>query len=251
MMSITESFEVLKASVVRNGPAILTAVGAAGVVSSAVLASRATVLAVRRYDELVKENPDAEFTPMEKVRILAPFYISTAAVVAVSCTAIVLANRIEHKRATSVAAALTISERAFTEYQNKVVEKIGVRKEEAVRDEVQQDRVSRKPSSDVVVLEGKQLCYDSYSGRYFESTMEEIKHAINRLNHQIVNQNYASLSDFYNYLGISPTNMSDDLGWNSDILLDVYFTTTLSPDGRPAIALDYRVAPKINYFRVH
>ncbi len=98
---------------------------------------------------------------------------------------------------------------------------------------------------------GEVLCYDLYTGRYFQSSMETLKKAQNDLNYTVLNHQYASLTDFYSLIGLSSTKSSDDVGWNADKLLELRFSATISDDGRPCITLDFVVAPIRNFFSVH
>ena len=148
-----------------------------------------------------------------------------------------------------------MSERAYSEYRDKVVETFGKKKEQKVRDEVAQDRVNRNPlsSSQVIVTgNGKTLFLDSWSGRYFESDVETIKKAQNDTNYQVMHHNYASLGDFWDRIGLAKTKESDEVGWSSNQLLEVDITSVaLSEDGRPCIVLDFVVTPVRDYFRAH
>lgn len=240
---------------VDNSPMILTIVGVAGVTTSAILAGKgafkASDILNAHETNLRREGSYEPLTLKEQTKLTWKCYIPAASTVAVTTAAIVASNHIGTRRAAAVAAAYSLSEKAFAEYREKVVEKMGENKERQVRDDIQQDRVNANPpSNEVVIMVGKQLCYDSYSGRYFQSDMESVKKAMNDLNHKIINDNYASLSDFYDLLGLERTSVSDEIGWNLDKLLDIHFTTTLAEDGRPAIALDYRVDPIRDYFRL-
>lgn len=264
MTSLVELARKAEKFTFDNSPLILTAVGAAGVVTTAVLAAqggmkaqqiiadRESVLRAKR-EASVFEAP--KLTLKEKLVLTWPCYVPACATGVTTITAIVGANQIGNRRAAAMAAAMSVSEKAFEEYKEKVKEKWGAQKEQQVRDDVQQDRVNRDyekaGGNEVIIMVGKQLCYDSLSGRFFESTVEDIKQAVNRLNHRVVNDNYASLTDFYDFVGLDRTAESDEIGWNVDELLDVHLTTCLSPDGRPAIAMEYKVVPVRGYFRLH
>ena len=80
--------------------------------------------------------------------------------------------------------------------------------------------------------------------------MEELKKAQNDLNHRILRDNYASLSDFYDMLGLEHTQDADDIGWNVDKLLEIEFSTCISPDQKPAISIRYRVEPIRGFHRL-
>lgn len=244
-----------------NSPAILTAIGVTGTITTAYLAGKASFKAgeiiANEQDRLDKE------TTLEQARMLEPKemlvlvwkeYIPAIGTGVVTITCIILANRIGMRRAAAVAAAYSISERAFAEYKEKVVEHIGKNKEQKVRDEIAQDRVTNNPpgrSEIIITGTGEVLFLDLYSDRYFQSTMETVKKAMNDVNYAILNHNYASLSDFYNKVGLSPTGFSDDVGWNTDKILDLQFSTAMTNDDRPCITIDFRVAPIRNFFRGH
>jgi len=173
----------------------------------------------------------------------------------VTVTCIIFSNRIGSRRAAAVAAAYSLTERAFEEYRDKVIEKLGDRKEQAIRDEIVQDRMDRHPpvqSQVIVTGTGDVLCTDAYSGRYFNSSIESIKQAQNNTNYQILHDGYASLTDFYGRIGLDPTQVSDDVGWNSDRMLEIFFSAALTPnDQKPCVSIEFNVVPFRNYTKVY
>jgi hypothetical protein len=243
---------------IDNSPLLLTAAASAGVVTTAVLAGKASFKAA---DIIHKEETRQrlhsssinrpELSVREQVNLTWKLYIPAATTGLLTVGAIVTANQIGTRRAAAMAAAYTISEKAFTEYKEKVVETFGEGKERKVRDDVAQDRVNEDYNAKEVIVfsGGQQICHDAWSDRFFMSDMESLKQAENRLNHQLISEGYASLSDFYDFLGLGMTQESDEIGWKADKLLDIHYTTTLTPDGKPAISLEYRTTPVRDYFR--
>ena len=60
----------------------------------------------------------------------------------------------------------------------------------------------------------------------------------------MLSQNYVSLDEFYNEIGLDSTKSSSRLGWNIDkgfIELDI--STCLAENDEPCIVLDYSIAP--------
>jgi hypothetical protein len=172
-------------------------------------------------------------------------------VVTIAC--VFSSHIVSARRSTAMAAALMVSNRVYQEYRDKVVEKIGERKEEAYRDEILQERVNRDPVSNTTVISGRTndvLCYDAYTARYFMSSMESLRQAENEVNHKILTDYSASLSDLYDILGLDRTRFSDDVGWNADQLLNLKFSTTMSDDNRPCMVIDFQVAPVRHYHRL-
>lgn len=234
-----------------NSPVLLTAIGVAGVVTTAYLTHKAALQADKIIREESGDNPtnyaDGFAGFREKAQLTWKLYIPPISSAAVTCTAIICANRIGTRRAAAVAAAYTISERAFDEYKSKVVEKIGETKERAVRDEIAQDRVTRDLGThgEILEVDGKVLCHDAYSGRFFYSTVETVNKAVNDLNRDML-ENFdgsCSISDFYDKIGLSHTSISDTFGWNAGEPLAIAWSTCATKDGRPAMSYDFQNDP--------
>lgn len=237
-----------------NSPAILTGMGVVGTLTTAYLTGTATIKAERILrEDAHNRNATVFFSHdlKERAKLTWKCYIPAVTTSAATVACIVGANRIGMRRTAAMAAAYTISDKAFNEYKEKVAEKFGENKEQKVRDDIQQDRVTNNPSSLVVTGDGKVLCYDAFSGRYFESKMEDLKWAQNKLNHQVLNDYYASLSDFYNLLDLPTTSYSEEVGWNADELLELQFSAVMSDDQKPCIAINFRASPIRNYYRIH
>lgn len=262
-MKIMQIVKLVEKIAIDNSPLILTGIGVAGTLSTALLTGKATFKAAEILEEERKERNqsvgfgirnDVDFPIREQIRAVWPLYIPAAGTAALTITCIIVANRIGTRRAAAIAAAYTVSEKAFEEYREKIIEKLGANKERAARDELSQDRMDRNPASknEVVITGGGDvLCYETYTGRYFRSSMEDIKKAQNDLNYRIINSTYASLNDFYDLLGLDHVSIGEEVGWSSDKLLDIYYSTTISDDQKPAISIEFRVQPVRDYFRLH
>jgi len=237
-----------------NSPAIFTALGVAGALTTAYLTGKASFKAAKIISDeefSVSRGVSFRLGTRDKVEKVWKLYIPPAGSAVVTIACIILANRIGSRRAAALAAAYAISERGFAEYKQKVVEKLGAPKEQKVRDEIAQERVNKNPFNDLFVIgEGQALCYDSYTGRYFLCDMESIRRAENDINYEINSNYYASLTDFYNKIGLPRTSMSDNVGWNADKLLEVEYSAVLSETGKPCIAIDFRVEPVRGYSRL-
>lgn len=237
-----------------NSPALLTGVGVAGVVTTVVLTAKASFRAAQilRDVETKKIEETGELLePKEMLELTWKIYIPPATAAVMTIVAIIFASRIGARRAAAMTAAYALSEKLFEEYRDKIVEKIGEKKEEAARDELAQERVTANPPNDDVVsmVTGiSVLCMDAYTGRYFINDMETIRAAVNEINHRILNGDmYVSLSEFYELVGLDATSMSGDVGWNVDKLLDVKFSSTLTPKNHPCLVMDFHTMP-VRYY---
>jgi hypothetical protein len=242
-------------SVEKNRPQIFTFLGIAGLVGAGVLAVKQTPKALRLIEEKKKEENKENLTVVETIKTTWKCYVPAATTAIVSGSLIVAASAENIKRNTVLSAAYALSQSAIKEYQEKVVETFGEKKEREVRESIARDKVEKNPlvNNEVIITEkGNSLCYDIFAGRYFKSDIDKIKKSVNDLNKSLMNENYISLNDFYYELGLSPTKLGNELGWNSsDKLIEVAFSSTLAKDGTPCIVLDYKIAPKWDYCNLY
>ncbi len=261
----------VKRGVRKKSPEILIGLGIAGMITSTVLAVKATpkaltliskaklnkVYGIDRIDHRVDTDTIGDLpdlTKLETVKTVWKCYVPAAITGAVSIACLIGSNSVNARRNAALATAYKISETAFNEYREKVVEEIGDKKEQVIRDKVAKDTVEKTPvkSSEVIVTrKGDTLCYDSISGRYFKADVEKIKSAVNELNRNMTYDMYVSLSDLYDLLDLPHTKISDDLGWNlDDGLVDIRFGSTISEDNEPCIVMDYTVAPRYDFSKL-
>lgn len=245
-----------------NASTILTAAGVVGTVTTAILTGRAGYKAAhiilaeegRRMAERegVGESNPEPLTKTDKAKLAAVHFIPPVLTGVATIASIVLANKISAQKAAALAAAYGLSEKQLREYKEKVAEKLTPQKEQKIRDEMAQDRVNNTPGANqIVVIEGEVLCLDASGGRYFMSTMEKIKQAVNRANESILHHDYVTLSEFYDLLGLKPTSWSDDVGFNMDNRVELDYSTTLADNGRPCIVIDFVRLPRPDFHRTY
>ena len=237
----------------KRSPEILTGIGIAGMISTTILAVRATPKALELIEEQKKEESVDELSSFEVVKVAWKPYIPAMVTCIVSTACLIGASSVNTKRNAALATAYKLSETALSEYRDKVVETIGEKKERIVRDKVAEERVKKNPVSKnevIVTGNGKTLCFDPISGRYFMCSIETIKKAENTLNKQMLHDisGYVSLNEFYDELGLDHTSVGNDLGWNTNQLIDIDFSSQLNDNGEPSVVLDYLVAPKCDYY---
>lgn len=224
-----------------NAPEILTALGAVGVVSTAYLTAKATFTAA----DLLSTEPE-DMPTKEKVKHVWRLYIPAGVSGVVSVACIVGASHGNHRRTAAAVTAYSLSEKAFVEYKDKVEERIGRAKEQRLRDDIAQDRVTAHPpgSKEVIIIGGGQtLCCELYTHRYFRSDMETLRRAVNNVNHMIISHRYITLDNFYAEVGLPHNDASGDLGWDDEELMDLEFSAVLTEEGEPCLAFKY------NYLR--
>lgn len=236
----------------RHSPAILTGIGAAGVVSTAILAGKGGTKAGRILDErrmqyLLEgvENPEIGFA--EQVQLTWKCYIPAAINLSISVAAIIGANSVNSRRIATLASAYAMSESSLTEYKDKVLELVGENKSQKIEDAIALDTLEEKvldDSSIVLTGKGNTLCLDAHSGRYFRSDIETIRRAENMINHRLINSTFVTINEFYSAIDLEPTKLGDELGWRTDNMVSIRISAQIASNGEPCLVVDFDVDPK-------
>lgn len=240
---------ILKASldaVQDQSPAILTTMGAIGVITTGVLAARGAVQADRALAEQEGLNGIDRrhyMSQREKLEITWKYYVPAVVTGGVSIACIVGSHSISAKRQAAIMGLYSLTDRAFNEYREKVTERFGEGKERMVVDDVGAAQIRKHPVSDHEVIRtqwSEHLVYDTPSQRYFTGDIEQIRRIV-----ELFNENLRSvvteipLNKFYEYLGLPPTLIGDRVGFSADRLMRVAYTSTLDEYQRPVLVLAY------------
>lgn len=266
----------IKTSTIKHSPEILIGFGIAGFVSTTVLAVKATPKAMKLIeDEKNRQNYElcrnarannqssceqiTQLKPIETIKLTWKCYIPAAVTGVAAIACVIGANSVNVKRNAALAAAYQLSTAALDEYKDKVVETIGEKKEQTIREKISKDRVDQTPVSNSTVYvtgNGDSLFLEPISKRYFKSDIEKIRGIVNTLNERMYNDVFGniSLSDFYDELGLDRTDISDDMGWSIEKgSIKVEFHPVLCDDenspyhNKPCLAIYYLTPPKWGY----
>lgn len=245
----------------KHSPEILTGLGIASMITTVILAVKATPKAEKLIEEYKDErgyslNPETKISDLPKKEVIQVAwkpYIPAAISGTVSIACLIGANSVNARRNAALATAYKLSEVALSEYKDKVVEVIGEKKEKVVREKIAEDRLEKNPvnNSQIFMTEkGNTLFLEPISGQYFRSDIEIVKKAINELNESMLNSpfGYLSVNDLYDALGLEQTSTGDDLGWcvsKGIIKYDIH--AKIAKNGEPCIVLDYTNAPVYDY----
>jgi hypothetical protein len=228
-----------------HSPELLTAAGVSGVVTTSYLVGRASYEAskiIEADEGTGGVAADRKQRMKERVSQVWRLYIPATASGVVTIVCIVGASKASGRRTTAAIGAYSLTELAFSEYKEKVVEQLGVGKEKQIRDDLAKEKVTRYPTSSreiIIVGGGHVLCCELYTHRYFRSDMETLRKAMNDINAKIVNDPYVTLDEFYELIELPYTSNSSHVGWDSDKLLALEFTTAMADGGEPCLAFEY------------
>ena len=248
----------------KNSPTILTAMGVAGLISTVVLAIKATPKAeeilyheadfrMDGWERQTGEHRDSYpitpiISPVETVELVWKEYIPTAIMGSITIACMISANHISLRRNAALVSLLSIAETTLKEYQNKVKEQIGEKKEEKIQSEIAQDHIDAHPVQEKSVIltgNGSYLCYDTFSGRYFRSDIEALRKAENTFNQRLIRNDWLCINEFYYDIGLESIDLGDEMGWIAErSLLELKFNTKMAKDtNEPCLVVDYFVSP--------
>lgn len=241
----------------RNSPSILTGLSCAGVFTTAILTGHATLKAytlIQAEEEYIKASlvEHSPLSTLEIVKLTWKFFIPPILMGATTVICIVGANTINANRNAALAALYSLSETAFREYKDKVVEEIGKNKEHQIRDNIAKDRIANSPVGDRTIIitgNGDVLCYDALSDRYFKSSAEKIRQQVLELNYTLMSDMWLSLNDLYYAIGLPSAKLGEQMGFDIDKgRIELNYSSQLTPEGQPCLVIDTTVYPRRGYY---
>lgn len=238
----------------KHSPLILTILGTGGVITTTIFAVKATPKAMLLLEEKKKEAGQEELGKMDTVKTCWKVYIPTGLMALATIGCFLGAQGINMKRNAALASLYSITEHTLKEYQAKVIEQIGENQEKKVRDAVAQTKMDKQPasSSEIIITgSGYYLCYDAFSGRYFQSDIEKLRRIENDVNRELIQSMYISLNEVYDMIGLKRINIGDEIGWSVDEPIEFTFGTHLTDDGKPCLVMDYSAYPRHNFDKMY
>lgn len=203
----------------RNASTILTCIGAIGVVTTSIMAVKATPKAIVLLEQ-AKEEKGEELTNLEVVKTVAPVYIPSVVVASATITCIFGANILNKRQQAALTSAYALLNSSYQDYRNKVIDLLGEESHDEIQSEIAKDKYE---NDKVTVSEDNQLFYDAFSGQYFESTLFKVQQAEYYLNRDLTMRDYAYLNEFYEYLGADEIDSGWKLGWSTGSCLAAYW----------------------------
>lgn len=247
--SITKCISRAGMQLKRHSPTILTCLGVIGVISTVVMSVKATAETMNALEE-ASEKKGEELNAVEIVKVAAPIYIPTILTGMATITCIVGANSINKKRNAALSSAYCMASNSFNEYRRKLIELHGKEADIEIRDAIAREHCSYHVI-DLDVPDQKVIFYDELSGQSILRYEREIIDAEYHFNRNYVLRGYASVNEFYEFLGIPQQDWGDELGWSIDS--EIYWVDfehrLIDRDdaGIPIYAIDMIFSPDKDY----
>lgn len=245
---------------------LLTSLGIGCFAVGAILVIPATIKAIDLIEEEKETRLDhieggaiteaCQFTVIDYVKTCWKVYSPSTLLIFLGGVCVINANRINVKRTAALTAAYTISETTLREFKNKAVEVVGEKKVDEIKQEVIKDKYESNPIQDRQIIispyQGEALFCDGLTMRYFRMNIDNVKKAENRINLIMRNDNYCSVNELYDFLGLEHTDLGRMLGWNIDRdgYVEIITTPQIASNGEPCIYLEFSEMPKYEYSKL-
>ena len=202
----------------RNASTILSVLGVAGVIATTVTTVKATPKAME-FVKKAEEEKGEKLSKWEKVNVAGVAYIPTALVGTATIACILGANLVSRHQQATLTSAYALLDRSYKDYKNKANELYGDGAGKQIREGIAKDKYTGDESSGD---NGKELFYDFYSGRYFESTKEHVMRAQYEVNRSLFVNYAVGLNEYYDLLGLEEKPEYEMLGWSCGQMEEMY-----------------------------
>ena len=202
---------------------VLSLVGIAGIVATAYAAHKGGEKVAEKKKEATEK--EEEFGIKETMMC----HIPTIALGAVTCGSIIASYKLSAREiaALSASAAYLTTNRDMLE--RKLRESIGDEKVDQIKDKLALKNIANAPKKGItnkkIVAEetgyGDHLIYDTYSGRMFRSSIEEVDKGIRAFKRDFegydgMDRSPVCYNDLFEYWGINQTDWGEQYGWNTN-----------------------------------
>lgn len=240
----------------KHGSTVLTIAGSIGVIFTAVTASRATIKAIDILNGLPEEDKQSR---KEIIKHTWKCYIPTVLVAGTTIGCMISGNVLNIKIKKDLINSYNMLSSYFFAYKDQVKEIYG---EEGHNKVI--DGIMKHKCKDVYIYtqgilsvdsiyfetadpEKTRTFYDTYSQRYFESTIARVLEAEYHLNRNYILGGEMCVNDFYDYLGLEKIDGGDLIGWDIDedlYWIDFSHSTTVLDDGMEIFVIDFVFSPE-------
>ena len=123
--------------------------------------------------------------------------------------------------------AYALLDSSYKEYKKKADELYGEEAGKHIREEIAKDKYT---GDGKILDDNKELFFDFYSGRYFESTKEAVTWAEYETNRALVVNGAVCLNEYYNFLGLEERPEYDLVGWSCGKMEEMYWHSWIEFD---------------------
>lgn len=237
----------------KTSPVILTALGIAGVIGTAVMAVRATPKALKLIKAKKDELETDELTPVELVQTTWQCYVPSALVGAGTIACIVGIGVMDKRNQAALTSAYAMLNESYKQYRQSAKKVYGEDADNKIHAEMAKDagvasvdwgyqvyNMDMDPGSEQL------LFYDLASKKHFNTTMAAVLNAQYHVNRNLAIRGDCSLNEYLLFLGLEGVSGGNEIGWDISYMveemgcywLDFDNQKTTLDDGLECIVID-------------
>ena len=242
-MNIKNTIRLAFNWVKRNPQILITGLGIAASVATAITSGKAHAKAIANDDG--KSDNLLDFAKRNWMT-----YIPAAISLGVTIFAFASLHNVTYKKYQALAAAYSVSQLDLSELRSRMAEQVKVLKEGA--SEKDKEVATKKlPDTTMVIFGDEQvLCVDAITGRTFRSTPELLRKYCNNISEDLLSYGACPLNDFYAQIGLSQVDVGDELGWEGGQTIEPQFMPVITESGSPAIKVAIAPPARTNWFKI-
>lgn len=238
---------------IKNRASIFIIGGMVSCVGATITAATQTPKYLRLKREL-ECLPKEDRTAKDYLDCATP-YILPATLLSIGLFSIGYGHKVDMDNYAELLAMYTLQSNSYADLKAATKEVLGPKKQEELEAKKMEHSMEHHPydPDEEAYVEnaedkGNDLCYDCLSGRYFRSSINDVKSAVNNFNKTLLYQNWGSLNDLYDEIGIPEIKLGDEFGWSVDKdMPEVEVTPVIGPHDEACLCIDYSTPPVINY----
>lgn len=245
-LNLASAVRTTKSVITANSPVLLVGAAITGVIATGVLAAKGGYKARGIIDNAREEAGGVEPTVMEKAKLTWLCYAVPGVTGASTIASVLGVHMIHTKRHAALAGLYVAATGKLDDYREQAEELLGPKKTQALNDKLAQKAVDDNPITDhevIVTSEGNELCHDEWGGRYFNGSLRIIEQAVAQINLALLESGEANVNEFYDHLGLPPTQVGAKNGWQGPTRISIRTGSTTTSDGRSAISFRFHDEP--------
>lgn len=194
--------------------------GVSGIIVTSILTAKSTIKAVRIYDDMKKTEKCYKKNVIKNTWKCYIPPILTGAIF--SAASISFGIKSKNYQASLTSAYIFLQE-SYKKYREKISDELGEEKEKEIHlesdieSEINVKKVGKKLETSENIL-----FYEEHYSEFFERRMIEVLDAEYQLNKKFALEGYATINDFFRFLGLNEIKEGDVIGWSIDDGYDFY-----------------------------
>jgi hypothetical protein len=195
-----------------------------------------------------------DMTLKEKIKKTWKCYIPSGVIATSTMLCIIYSDKVSMNEKIALINTLTTIQGNYRDLRTAVDETCDPKTKEEILKRTVKNKVPREL---YIERTEEKIFYEEYSGKHFTSTIDNVLKAEYMFNKQLSIVGYASLNEFYDFLGVSKTTEGEYLGWS---VYDGYFgSSSINPwvdfehskmeddNGIEYFHIEYSNQPDVNY----